>query len=281
MIDVPAGWHDALAAVEAGAARLVVIGGPDAGKSTFCRWLSEETAARGYAPAFLDADPGQPDVGPPACLARRDGDRPAVLAFLGVVEPMSRRPVLLDHARALATAPAHPLIVNTCGFIRGPGRFLQRDTARAVGADLAVALEPEDTLAPLREALAPLPVLALPRSAHVRRRSQARRRAARAAAFAAHFEGAPVLEVPREGLTLEDCGAGTVEVDRLPPRLLCGVADAAGRDVALALFLEATEAAVRLLTPAARVERLRLGGVVVEAEAWRDAPVLPLGRAFS
>ncbi|EKV31889.1 hypothetical protein C882_2953 [Caenispirillum salinarum AK4] len=280
MIDVPAGWHAALKAVEAGATRLLVVGGPDAGKSTFCRWLYGAAAARGFSPALLDADPGQPDVGPPAYLARTEGENAPTLAFLGVVDPMSRRRPLLDNARALAERPAHPLIVNTCGFIRGAGRFLQRDTARAVGADLALALEPEDTLAPLREALAPLPLLALPRSDCVRRRSQARRRATRAAAFATSFEQASVLEVAREGLTLEDCGAGTVDPNRLPPRLLCGVADAAGRDVALALFLEATDAAVRLLTPAAEVARLRLGGMVVERSrpGSRKNPSLSLSR---
>jgi polynucleotide 5'-kinase involved in rRNA processing len=46
----------------------MVIGAPDAGKSTFARYLFKRFQAEGLRAAFLDGDPGQASLGPPTML---------------------------------------------------------------------------------------------------------------------------------------------------------------------------------------------------------------------
>ena len=48
--------------------RVLVLGAPDAGKSTFRGMLLAHAAGQSRRAALLDADPGQKHVGPPACV---------------------------------------------------------------------------------------------------------------------------------------------------------------------------------------------------------------------
>lgn len=270
-LDVPAAWAAALDAVAAGARRVMVVGATDTGKSTFCRWL----AAAGLPAVLVDADPGQPGLGPPACAALgRPGEPVERLVFLGVLEPLRARAALLAAAARLAEAGAaggRLVVVNTCGFIRGPGQRLQTATAQAVRPDLVVCLERTTEAAALAEALAArTPVLRLPSSPAVRRKSQARRRRLREAALAAAFVGAVEQRVPADRLPVERL---VPLPEPVPPRLLCALADAAGDDTALALLLGADAGGLRLLTTGdpATAHRLRTGALVVAEDGAATA----------
>lgn len=277
-IEAPPPWWGAARAVAGGARRVLVVGAVDTGKSTFCRWLLGEATAVGIAAAMVDADPGQPGLGPPACLAAGlPGRAPERLRFLGVLEPLRRRQALLDAisdlTRDAAAGAERLVVVNTCGFIHGAGAALQAATLRAVRPDLVVCLEREAEAAALRRLLAAeAPLLPLPSSPAVRRKSHAARRRLRAETLARHFEAA------REVVARDD----TVAVEALlplpeplPTGLLCAVADAAGVDLALALLRGRTAAGWWLLTAAdpGRAARVRLGGLVVEG-GW-DAVAVP------
>ncbi|SOD95215.1 Clp1/GlmU family protein [Caenispirillum bisanense] len=273
-LDVPAAWTAALDAVAAGVRRVMVVGATDTGKTTFCRWLA---AAASRAAVLVDADPGQPGLGPPACAALgRPGEPVERLVFLGVLEPLRARAALLAAAARLTDAGARGgrlVVVNTCGFVRGPGQRLQTATAQAVRPDLVVCLERTTEAAALAEALAArTPVLRLPSSPAVRRKSQAQRRRLRETALAAAFAGAAETRVPADRLPVERLVA---LAEPLPPRLLCALADAAGDDTALALLLGEDAGSLRLLTagdPAAAV-RLRTGALVVAEDG--AATVVP------
>lgn len=274
-LDVPPAWAPAMAAVAAGARRVMVVGATDAGKSTFCRWLAAEAAASGRPAVLLDADPGQPDAAPPGCLARRRLPAPEAedWVFLGVAEPMARRTALLEAvARLTAGAAAgDTVIVNTCGFVRRAGAALQAATARAADADLVIGLGPPETLADVARALAGrVPLLSVPKSPLARRRSSAARRRRREAALAAALAEARPRTL--RAMVVEDAGTAPAEAGRLPPRLLCALADAGGRDRTLAVLLDlcpdptgpgATARVLTALPPAVAVPRLRLGALTV------------------
>ena len=71
---------------------LMLIGAPDTGKSTFARFLFERVTAAGRRPAYLDGDPGQSGLGPPATVTAALGRTfpPADLRrrrFVGAVSP--------------------------------------------------------------------------------------------------------------------------------------------------------------------------------------------------
>src|SRR3712207_2916837 len=59
-IDVPADWAEAARRLASGpVGRVLLLGAPDAGKSTLARFLCHEARAAGQDVALLDADPAQ------------------------------------------------------------------------------------------------------------------------------------------------------------------------------------------------------------------------------
>jgi polynucleotide 5'-hydroxyl-kinase GRC3/NOL9 len=113
---------------------ILVIGGVDTGKSTFCRWLVTETAAEKIPTALVDADVGQSDIGPPACIGMAYYDKLPVecspaktdgLYFIGSTSPSYYQAQciagivrLTEKARKMG---ASHIIVNTTGWISGTG----------------------------------------------------------------------------------------------------------------------------------------------------------------
>lgn len=53
---------------------ITVVGAPDSGKSTFCRYLYSQLQTNGRPCAYLDGDPGQAFLGPPTTLSLALGD---------------------------------------------------------------------------------------------------------------------------------------------------------------------------------------------------------------
>src|SRR5437764_3353946 len=89
-------WRAAALRIAGDARRLIVVGGTDTGKTTFCTLVANEALAKGRRVAVLDCDLGQAEIGPPACVGlglptERIGSlgdvRPASLAFLGLTSP--------------------------------------------------------------------------------------------------------------------------------------------------------------------------------------------------
>jgi polynucleotide 5'-hydroxyl-kinase GRC3/NOL9 len=89
--DVPLDWAAAVRRVLDGNIRgVLVLGGVDADKSSFCRLLRRNAAEAGRAVELLDADLGQKLAGPPGCvtLVHRLATAPAALAFVGALDPL-------------------------------------------------------------------------------------------------------------------------------------------------------------------------------------------------
>ena len=180
---VPAEWAGAIAAILRGAARRVmVLGPPDAGKSSFCRAL---LAADGRGVRLIDSDVGQKIVGPPAAVTVADGHAPDVLvdlAFVGATDPVSGFARLIRGMGDLAArASPDPVVVNTSGYLAGPGRRLKREKIAAVGGDLLVAIGQGSALEAVLSDHPSLPAIRLPTPSGARRKSRAARRAARRA----------------------------------------------------------------------------------------------------
>ncbi len=236
--DLPADWAEAIARIPSDRAlrRVAVLGPPDAGKSTFCRAL----LARAPDAALLDLDVGQPLAGPPACLTL-DSGRGRALAFVGTTDPVRGWRRLVEGAGTLArAAPAGLLVANTDGLLRGPGIALKRDLLAALAPDLVVTLG--ETPLPLD----PIPVLRLAPSPLARRKGPGERRRARRAAFARVLEDTADLDLPAHLVDLEPSDGP------LPPGLLLGLRDRAGRDLGIGLLDGLEDGRVRLRTAVSR-----------------------------
>jgi polynucleotide 5'-hydroxyl-kinase GRC3/NOL9 len=269
-IDIPADWAAAARRLASGLVRRVLLlGAPDAGKSTLARFLCHEAGAAGQDVALLDADPAQKLIGPPACVtlgrAGRDGDLAlAVLSFVAATDPVSAGNRLLSAAGQLADeAGSTLLLANTDGMLTGPGGRLKTALIRSVRPDLLVGIGGDEALSALLARHAGLPRLCLASSSLARRKTRGERRQARRHAFRQHFAGALAWTVP----------AGKLAMAGEPPpeirsHLLVGLVDATGRDLALGLATWTDAGTVTILTtaPRSRVHLLRWSRLVLDDE---------------
>jgi polynucleotide 5'-hydroxyl-kinase GRC3/NOL9 len=235
-----------------GMRRVLVIGPPDAGKSSFCRALVGAVAQH-RATALLDGDVGQKTIGPPACLTlgRAVGGSLALcaLAFVGTTDPVRGWKRVIDGLRGLAAqAEADAVIVNTGGLLSGPGLRLKQAKIETLAPDLVIAIGDHPVLGALGEAYPTRPCLRLAPSPQARRKSGAERQRARREAFQRYFAKARTWTAPISVLTP---GSSTDSTRPLPSGLLVGIRDQTGRDAGLGILLDDDPASgtLALLTP--------------------------------
>jgi len=199
-LEIPAAWRRAaLRIAERGWRKVLVIGAVDRGKSSFCRFLARYLTEAGHGVAFVDADIGQKDVGPPATisLARPgpDGDlttaRAEALYFVGAVSPMAHfASMVIGTRRLVDSARAEFVVIDTTGLVHGRGATLKALKIEALRPDVVVLLEREAELAPIVRAHRHLNLLRLQPSPAACRKSDRARRDTREAAFRTYFAGA-------------------------------------------------------------------------------------------
>ena len=113
---------------------VLVIGATDAGKSTFCRFLVDSALAQGLKTAFVDADVGQSQIGPPTTIGMKfftpemapvqfNGTADQ-LYFVGDLSPRSRYLETLTGTRLMVDkareTDADFIVVDTTGYIHDP-----------------------------------------------------------------------------------------------------------------------------------------------------------------
>ena len=166
-MDVPRAWKNIdLTTTHKGT--VLIVGGPDTGKSTFAQWLYAESSAAGYRTAFIDGDPGQSMVGPPTTVSMmigKPGDNtfPPTgslwLRFVGSTSPVRHMlPILSAAGRLVEEAHlqrADRIIYDTTGLIdkRVGGVTLKLALIDLLQPDSVVAFQKDNELRPLIEFL--------------------------------------------------------------------------------------------------------------------------------
>lgn len=210
-IDLPDQWRQAADVALAAKGVVMVVGGPDSGKSTFCRYLLDAARRRRQPWAFIDADLGQSHVGPPATIglqlypgsASADwGLQADAYYFIGQTSPPGRLLEIVVGLERLVEEVRQRrqlILVNTSGFISGPAAVrLKTAKAEVLRPRLGVMLARQAELASL---LPPLRLLCqetqlLPVSSQARQKSWEERRRYRQERFAAFFAKATPLRLP-------------------------------------------------------------------------------------
>jgi polynucleotide 5'-hydroxyl-kinase GRC3/NOL9 len=212
-LDIPHSWHQSAEAILKNRWRkILVIGGVDTGKSTYCGYLSNRLLDGDGQVAVIDADVGQKDIGPPACItagyparsSRLSETRPEGFYFVGAVTPARHLLPMVAGTRALMeTESAGFLIINTTGMIRGIGRVLKGFKIEALRPDVIVGLERSHELSAILRAHRNHPIIRLSPSQMAAPKSPHERAYAREASFQRYFEAGQDVTLDREGMIFQ------------------------------------------------------------------------------
>ena len=287
-IDIPAAWDRLDLSGLSGVA--MVIGAPDAGKSTFARYLFQRLADQGRRTAFLDGDPGQASLGPPTTLtlilpSLGETDFPphgkVWRWFMGSTSPAGHMLAVLVGAARLVhvaqSAGAQAVIYDTSGMVEPPGggaalkfakiELMQPSVVYAIQKDR----ELEPILHPLRRARRQRLILLEP-SAAVQRRDVAERQGHRAGRFAAHFQNARSLNVEWNRLAV-------FPYPQFALNRLVAFQDLSGFTLSLGIVRSIDRSAhrVEILTPLPSLElasSIHIGDLFLDSQTFQDRRIV-------
>ena len=199
-IHIPSWWkHAAERILKNRWRKILVVGASDRGKSTYCLFLCRTLCEAGFPVAFVDADVGQKNVGPPATisLAVLEGKwdlstwQPERLYFVGNTSPVGRMLPMIVGTRKMVDAADTPfVVVDTTGLVHGPGRILKAYQIDSIQPDAVVCIEHHQELEPLVRSHPTVNIIRIGASRHAVLKSRQERAAARERSFRAYFNSA-------------------------------------------------------------------------------------------
>jgi polyribonucleotide 5'-hydroxyl-kinase len=191
--------------------RVMVLGPVDHGKSTLCRILLNYCVRTGGTPIFLDLDVGQNSITIPGVLAAvplhrpfdlREGIErsPPLALFFGAASPDYNLALFrhqVEHLMALVErrlqadldTRASGLIINTHGWVDGPGFELLTHAIVATQADTLLVIDSDRLYADLSSRFPDRKIIKLRKSAGVVARTRSERKKARNSKFREYFYG--------------------------------------------------------------------------------------------
>jgi len=196
----------------------MVIGAQGTGKTTFCLYLAGFFCRQGKKVSWIDTDPGQPVIGPPAVISLTTythatdllkRKNPSVMSFIGSTSPVGRLLEMISGQHKLYSLARELspdlILINTCGLVNGgAARELKFHEIDMIAPRSIIALqsgsESEHLLAPHTHH-AGLVIQRLPVSPDAKVSTGEARRAFRESRFKEYFRGADFHE-----LALHDVG---------------------------------------------------------------------------
>ncbi len=225
---IPPEWRAAAEEIEAGSGPVIVVGAPGSGKTTFCIFLAAQFCRRRRRVAWIDADPGQPFIGPPAAfslalytdaaeLLKRK--HPLAMGFIGNTSPVGHLLEAVANLQKLSVRAGELdpslVLINTCGLVNGgAARELKYQEIDIIAPRYVVAVqranEVEHLIAPHLQR-AGLLALRLPASPEARVSTPEARKALREQRFKEYFRGADYQDIALSDVGIHGPGLGTGE----------------------------------------------------------------------
>jgi polynucleotide 5'-hydroxyl-kinase GRC3/NOL9 len=227
-LKIPPEWREAAEEIGAQGGPVLVIGAPGSGKTTFCLYLAGLFCRAGRRMAWIDADPGQPFIGPPAVISLTPYAEAAdllkrknafAMGFIGNTSPVGRLLEMISGLQklySLAQSLRPDLIlINTCGLVNGgAARELKFHEIDMIAPRYVIALqkgnEVDHLLSP-HSHRAGLLIHRLPVSPDARVSTREARQAVREQRFKEYFRGADFHEIALNDVGVHGPGLGTGE----------------------------------------------------------------------
>lgn len=252
---IPSSWERASAEIFSlqTPVAVLVMGGVDSGKTSFCTFLANEALRRKWKTAVVDADLGQSDIGPPSTIGfsrinsyvRDLFEMEAESAyFVGVTSPTGAVERVLEGLTALKKkaldVDADFLVINTDGWVEGEdARRYKTSMVDRVDPEVVVGIQREDELAPILNALGKTRTVEVEAPRVVHRRSREKRKVLRELSYVKYLKDAKVQSFPLNWIKVEDAifGVGSIPT----PERIRMINDSLGRS---ALYCEETPTSV-------------------------------------
>jgi len=222
---IPPSWENACEKIMSNEKpqTVMVMGGVDSGKTSFCTHLANKALRRKRKVAIIDADVGQSDIGPPSTIGFSRITSPIKdlfeveaedACFVGSTSPSRAINTVIEgltklKAKVLET-DLNFLIINTDGWIEG------EDAARykvwlteAVAPNVVVGIQQQNELTPILSALKEVPVLSVDSSPAILKRDRDKRKVLRELSYKKYLKGAKVLSFPLSWVKVEGAPIGT------------------------------------------------------------------------
>ncbi len=259
----PAAWQPLLDRLALSSwQRVIVIGAPDRGKSSFCIALLRKLRDRKTRSSLLDTVLGEKTVGPPTCLTLGywDGDAFALndMYFVGGFDGTRRMPAMISGTARLAARAEGRLVIDTGGTVTAPGRLLKSLKIDALCPDHIVAIGLDEELEPFLAQKPQALIHRLPAAERATPRNAMTRALNRLTALQTVLAQAPTHE-------LKDCVIEPWDEDAFDwtqGEYICGLADANGDEHGLGILVHADiRGTVQITTNVAPhlVHRIRVG----------------------
>jgi polynucleotide 5'-hydroxyl-kinase GRC3/NOL9 len=203
---VPSSWDEAAKEILSldKPLTVIVIGGMDSGKTSFCTFLVNETVMKKWRTSVIDADFGQSDVGPPSTVGFNFVTEPVKdlfeidaqdAVFVGSTSPSGAINKVIEGLTQLKDkvieAGVDFLVINTDGWVEGEeaGAYKVR-LAEKVGSSVVVGMQRGNELTPILDALDGVKVLVIDSPQLIQPRNREKRKVLRELSYKKYLKGA-------------------------------------------------------------------------------------------
>ncbi|MEM2111112.1 MAG: Clp1/GlmU family protein [Candidatus Bathyarchaeia archaeon] len=286
---IPNSWQDIVNKIistkEHG--EILVIGGTDSGKTSFCTYLANKALSENYRTAFINGDLGQSDVGPPGTVSLGFIQEPIIdlfnlqleeAIFIGVTSPSrtidsTLNAIAMLKAKALNTN-ANFLVINTDGWIEGEAAVDYKvRLVKALAPKLVVAIQSSNELDPIIDLLRDMAISEIDSPKMIKKRDKETRRNLRELSYKKFLKGAKVRLCPLNRLEIK----GELEINKrlttLQERdvkgLLVGLENSNGKFLGIGTIcnIDFKKGLMQIYTPISEaISKIHIGQIKLDCE---------------
>jgi len=208
---VPSSWSDAakeLISLEKPLA-VMVLGGIDSGKTSFCTFLVNEALKNGLRTGIINADLGQSDVGPPSTVGFNFVTKPVKdlfeidakdVVFVGTTSPSGTITALIDGLMHLKQesldAGADFVVINTDGWVENEeAKEYKIQLIMHVAPSAVVGIQQENQLASIMDRLTGVKSFVVESPQFIQSRNREKRKILRELGYKKYMKGAKMLSL--------------------------------------------------------------------------------------
>jgi polynucleotide 5'-hydroxyl-kinase GRC3/NOL9 len=223
---------------------VMVMGGVDSGKTSFCAYLANRALREELKVAVIDGDLGQSDIGPPSTVGFSHVTEPIKdlfemevesACFIGVTTPSLAVSKVIEELimlkdRVLET-DVDFLIVNTDGWVEGEDAVEYKvQLAEKAAPDIVVGIQQADELTPILTVLKEtMRIVAVDSPLAIRKRSREKRRILRELGYKKYLKNAKVRLFRLNHIKIKDVfseGLESLTEEQVEEDLLVALQDA-------------------------------------------------------